>query len=64
MCDEIRRFTTSVALQETERIADGVYLPSGIISREDGGGLITVGDDNVPIKTETIDRKEIFHSLA
>ncbi len=56
--------TTSVALQETERIADGVYLPSGIISREDGGGLIIVGDDNVHINTETIDGKETFLSLA
>ncbi len=62
--DETRRFTTSVALQEADRIANGVYLPSGIISREDGGGLITEGDDNVDINTETIDGKETFHSLA
>ncbi len=55
---------TSVALQEAERIADGVYRASGILSREDRGGLITEGVDNVDINTETIDGKETFHSWA
>ncbi len=55
---------TSVALHEAEIIADGVYWPSGILSRKDGGGLITEGVDNVDINTETIDGKETLHSWA
>ncbi len=51
---------TSVALQEAERIADGVYQLSGILSREDGSGLITERVDNVDINTETIDEKRPF----
>ncbi len=50
--------------QEAEHIADGVYQPSWILSREDGGGLITEGVDNLDINTQTIDGKETFHSLA
>ncbi len=34
-----------------------MYEPSGIISREDGAGLITEGVDNVDINKQTIDRK-------
>ncbi len=50
-----------MALQEAEIIADGVSRPCGFLSR-DGGRLITEGDDNVDINTETIDGKETFHS--
>ena len=62
--DELRRFITSVAAIELERIKDDTYAPSGIIPISCGGSLIQEGDDNVDINTETIDGKDTFHSMA
>lgn len=62
--DELRRFLTSLAQQEAEKIQDGVYIPCGIKSAMEGGRFVHEGDDNVDINTETIDGKNTFHSMA
>ncbi|VDI38275.1 Hypothetical predicted protein [Mytilus galloprovincialis] len=61
---EIRRYLTSTANHEIEKITNGVYVPDGIIPIPDGGGLIQEGADNIDINTETIDGKDTFHSMA
>ena len=62
--DELRRFITSVAAIELERIKDDTYALSGIIPISSGGSLIQEGDDNVDINTETIYGEDTFHSMA
>ena len=61
---EVRQFMTSAAMSEVSKIRNGVYHPSGIIKRADGGNLIQEGADNIDINTNTIDGKNTFHSLA
>jgi hypothetical protein len=48
---EVRRFLTSVALKEEDRIKEGVYVPDDIVPVCQGGCLIQEGTD----KSETID---------
>ena len=41
------------------------FAPDGIISVQEGGGLIQEGADNVDLNTETIDGKDIlWHTLS
>ena len=61
---EIRRYLTSIAHHEIEKITGGVYVPDGIIPIQEGGGLIQEGADNIDINIETIDGKDTFHSMA
>jgi hypothetical protein len=60
----VRRFLTSVALKEEDRIKEGVYVPDGIVPVCQGGCLIQEGADNIYINTETIDGKDTFHFMA
>jgi hypothetical protein len=46
---EVRRFLTSVALKEEDRIKEGVYVPDGIVPVCQGGCLIQEGADNIDI---------------
>lgn len=62
--DELRRFTTTLAQEEMEKVQSGNFIPKGIIKRSEGGALIHEGDDNIDINTETIDGKNTFHSMA
>ena len=62
--NDIRQFMTSVAMSEVGKIRDGVYYPTGITKRTEGGNLIQEGADNIDINTNTIDGKNTFHSLA
>lgn len=62
--DEVRRYLTSIANHEIERIETGVYVPDGILSVREGGSLIQEGSDNIDINTETVDGKNTFHSMA
>jgi hypothetical protein len=55
---EVRRYLTSIAHHEIEKIQDG------IIPMHQGGGLIQEGADNIDINTETVDGKNTFHSMA
>ena len=55
---------TSAAETEIETLQDGVYIPNGILSCDDGGHLIHEGEDNIDINPETIDGKNTFHSMA
>jgi hypothetical protein len=41
---EDRRYLTSIAHHEIEKIQDGVYVPDGIIPMHQGGGLIQGSD--------------------
>ena len=43
---------------------NGAFAPDGIISVQEGGGLIQEGADNIDLNTETIDGKDTFHSMA
>ena len=61
---ELRRFQTSVANHELEHINGDRYIPSGIRPITQGGHLIQEGSDNIDINAETVDGKNIFHSLA
>jgi hypothetical protein len=62
--DELRRFMTANAKSEIERIQDGVYIPSGVVSVAAGGSIIQEGADNIDINCETIDGKNTMHSMA
>ena len=61
---ELRRFQTSVGNHELEHINGDRYIPSGIRPITQGGHLIQEGSDNIDINAETVDGKNIFHSLA
>ena len=56
--DDLRRLLKSATEEEIKRIKEGVYIPTGIISRNEGGNLIHEGDDNIDINAETIDGKK------
>jgi hypothetical protein len=44
---------------------NGAFAPDGIISVQEGGGLIQEGADNIDLNTETIDGKDIlWHTLS
>ena len=58
--DELRRLLTSAAEEEIKRINEGVYIPTGIIARNEGRNLIHEGDDNIDINAETIDGKKFI----
>ena len=62
--DDLRRLLTSAAEEEIKRIKEGVYIPTGIIARNEGGNLIHEGDDNIDINAETINGKNTFHAMA
>lgn len=51
--DDLRYFLTTAAEKELEK-NETVYVPYGIIHRNNGGGLIQEGDDNVDINTQTM----------
>ena len=55
---EVRRYLTSIAHHEIEKIQDSVYVPDGIIPMHQEGA------DNIDINTETVDGKNTFHSMA
>jgi hypothetical protein len=61
---EVRRYLTSIAVHEVENIENGAFAPDGIISVQEGAGLIQEGADNIDLNTETIDGKDTFHSMA
>ena len=61
---EVRRYLTSIAVHEVENMENGAFAPDGIISVQEGGGLIQEGADNIDLNTETIDGKDTFHSMA
>ena len=61
--DELRHSLTS-ATEEMKRIKEGVYIPTEIIARNEGGNLIHEGYDNIDINAETIDGKNTFHAMT
>jgi hypothetical protein len=61
---EVRRYLTSIAVHEVENMENGAFAPDGIISVQEGRGLIQEGADNIDLNTETIDGKDSFHSMA
>lgn len=61
---EIRRYLTTIAHHEIEKITGGVYVLDGVIPIQEGGGLIQEGADSIDINTKTIDGKDTFHSMA
>ena len=62
--NEVRRYLTSSAEHEVNKIESGTYLPYGISSISDTQTLIQEGANNVDINTETIDGKDTFHSMG
>jgi hypothetical protein len=62
--DEVRRYLTSLANHEIDKIKNGAYIPNGIIPFTSAGCLIQEGSDNIDINTETVDGKDTFHSMA
>ena len=62
--DEVRRYITSIAHHEIEKIQNDVYVPDGIVPVQEGGCLIQEGADNIDLNTETVDGKDSFHSMA
>jgi hypothetical protein len=60
----VRCYLTSIAVHEVENMENGAFAPDGIISVQEGGGLIQEGADNIDLSTETIDGKDTFHSMA
>jgi hypothetical protein len=40
---EVRRYLTSIAVHEVENMENGAFAPDGIISVQEGGGLIQEG---------------------
>jgi hypothetical protein len=62
--DEVRRYLTSLANHEIDKIKKGVYVPNGIIPIASGCCLVQEGSDNIDINTETVDGKDTFHSMA
>jgi hypothetical protein len=61
---EVRHYFTSIAVHEVENMENGAFAPDGIISVQEGGGLIQEGADNIDLNTKTIDGKDAFHSMA
>ena len=61
---EVRRFLTSIANNEIEKIKNNSYIPNGITLINSGGYLVQEGADNIDLNTETIDGKDTFHSMA
>ena len=62
--DELRRFLSSAAFLEGQKVVNGVYAPSGLIKKDEGGEMVWEGSDNVDINTLTIDGKNTYHSMA
>ena len=62
--NDLRRLLTSAAEEEIKRIKEGVYIPTGIITKNEGGNLIHRGDDDIDINAETIDGKNTFHAMT
>jgi hypothetical protein len=62
--NELRRYLTSLADHEINKIENGTYIPHGICSLPGELTLIQEGADNIDINTETIDGKDTFHSMA
>ena len=62
--DEVRRYLSSLANHEMNKIKNGVYIPEGLVTNETGGFIIQEGSDNIDINAETIDGKDTFHSMA
>ena len=60
----MRRYLTSVANHEIDRISGDRYIPRGVLPISEGGHLIQEGSDNIDLNTETLDGKNTFHSLA
>jgi hypothetical protein len=58
--DEVRRYLTSLANHEIDKIKKGVYAPNGIIPIASGGCLVQEGSANIDINTETADGKIPF----
>ena len=58
---EVRRFLTSIADSEINKIEHDTYVPNGILPFNESFALIQEGADNVDINTETIDEKDTFH---
>jgi hypothetical protein len=56
--NELRRYLTSLADHEINKIENGTYIPHGICSLPGEVTLIQEGADNVDINTETIDGKD------
>lgn len=54
------------AMAEHEQLKNGadVYLPRGLVPRQEGGALIQEGIDNIDINCQTVDGKGTFHALA
>ena len=63
---DVRKFLTSLAEQfyKWGVVENGVFIPSGMIARNDGGCLIDEGCDNDDINYRTIDGKSTFHAMA
>jgi hypothetical protein len=55
--NELRRYLTSLADHEINKIENGTYIPHGICSLPGEVTLIQEGADNVDINTETRDGK-------
>ena len=47
--DEVKRYLTSLANHEIDKIKNGVYIPNGIIPFTSAGCLIQEGSDNIDI---------------
>jgi hypothetical protein len=50
--DEVRRYLTSLANHEIDKIKKGVYVPNGIIPIASGGCLVQEGSANIDINTD------------
>jgi hypothetical protein len=59
----VRRYLTSIAVHEVGNMENGAFAPDGIISVQEGRGLIQEGADNIDLNTETIDGKEKVFQL-
>ena len=62
--DEVRRFLTSAATYELDKINNGVYVPSNLVQVSEGVHIVHEGDDNIDINCQTIDGKHTFHAMA
>ncbi|CAC5380431.1 unnamed protein product [Mytilus coruscus] len=62
--NELRRFLTSLADHEIDKIENGTYAPQGIGSYPEEVNVIQEGADYVDINTYTIDGKDTFHSIV
>ena len=62
--NEPRRYLTSLADHEINKIENGSYIPHGICSLPGEVTLIQKGADHADINTKTIYGKDTFHSMA